>query len=124
RSRRTGLVVIATLVVLGLLFGSNLTDFYVDWLWFGEIGRAKVFWTLAGTRLLLGLGFGLSLAALLLLNVMLARASTPRTIPRADSPQWRRTAAFIAREGVSAAFVLGAIILGFIGGAIAAARWD
>jgi len=50
-TRRTRILLVAAgaLVVLALV-GSRLVDFYVDWLWFGEVGFRSVFTTVLLTR--------------------------------------------------------------------------
>ena len=50
-SRRTRILLIAAAVILVLLLvGSRLINFYVDWLWFGEVGFRNVFTTVLFTR--------------------------------------------------------------------------
>ena len=52
-NRRTRILLIAAgVLVLLLLGGSRLITFYVDWLWFGEVGYRGVFTTILFTRLL------------------------------------------------------------------------
>ena len=50
-NRRTRILLIAAgVLVLLLLGGSRLITFYVDWLWFGEVGYRNVFTTIIFTR--------------------------------------------------------------------------
>ncbi|HTE18782.1 MAG TPA: UPF0182 family protein, partial [Armatimonadota bacterium] len=121
---RLGTYAILGLIALALLFGPNLMGFYVDWLWFGEVGGRRVFWTIFQSRLLLGLFFGLSLAGLTYLNVVIARRSAPRLIPRAGAPEWQQAMGRLTREGLTAALVGGALFVGGLGGIVASARWD
>lgn len=127
-SRRTGLVLLAVTVAVLFFAGPPLLGFYVDWLWFGEVGQRRVFWALTNARLLLGFMFGFALAVLALLNVGIARRffrrSGPYYIPPRDAPEWVRTAGMVAREGLTALLVVGAIVLGVLGGIIAAAHWE
>src|SRR4051794_18713205 len=52
-NRRTRILLIAAgVLVLLLLGGSRLITFYVDWLWFGEVGYRSVFSTIIFTRVL------------------------------------------------------------------------
>ena len=52
-NRRTRILLIAAgVLVLLLLGGSRLITFYVDWLWFGEVGYRSVFTTVIFTRIL------------------------------------------------------------------------
>jgi len=75
-STRTWLVLIALAVVL---FGAlpALVAFYVDWLWFGEVGYRAVFWRIFGTRWGLGLAFGAITFALVTAGGLLARRLAP-----------------------------------------------
>ena len=57
RQRRWPAYVIAAIVLLGLLF-TIMSQFYVDLLWFREVGYTTVFWTELRTKLLLGVAFG------------------------------------------------------------------
>ena len=51
-TRRTRiLLVVAAILVLLLLGGARLINFYVDWLWFGEVGYRDVFTTVLFTRI-------------------------------------------------------------------------
>lgn len=127
-SRRTGLVVLAAVIAILFFAGPPLLGFYVDWLWFGEVGQRRVFWTLTNARLLLGVMFGFALTVLALLNVAIARRSFRRSgpyyIPPRDAPEWVRTAGVMARQGLTVALMLGAVALGVMGGLIASAHWD
>lgn len=123
-SNRVGVGVAAALLAALFLFGPALVGFGVDWLWFGELAQRGVFWKLFGARLFLGLAFGATLTLLVLANIVIARRVTPRLIPRAGAPEWFRTASVFAREGLTAVLALASVVLGCLGGAIAAARWD
>jgi uncharacterized membrane protein (UPF0182 family) len=115
---------VLVLLVVGFLFGPSLAGGFVDWLWFGEVGHRQVFWKLLTTRLMLGLGFGLALTALTYLNLLIARRAAPRTLPRAGVPEWQRTVGFLAREGLTLLLLIGSLVIGALGGLVAAGRWD
>ena len=66
-------VVIAALLVLRLV-----ALYYVDWLWFGEVGLRTVFWKHVTYGLVLGPSFGLGFFAIVYGNVELARRLAPR----------------------------------------------
>jgi hypothetical protein len=74
------ITVIAVLAGLVLLF-TALSGFFVDVLWFREVGYSQVFWTILRTRFLLGLTFGLIFFALLFVNLWIVRRITPRFHP-------------------------------------------
>ena len=55
-SRRRAIIgIVVAVVVLMLVFGGRLLGYYVDWLWFGEVGFRSVFWTRIWSQLALGL---------------------------------------------------------------------
>jgi uncharacterized protein len=55
-----------------------LSGFFVDVLWFREVGFSEVFWTILRAKVLLGLLFGLVFFALLYANLLIVRIITPR----------------------------------------------
>ena len=78
RRRRWPLFVIGGIVLLAILF-TFMSQFYVDVLWYREVDFSSVFWTTLWTKLLLGLVFGLIFFALLIVNLLIVRRSTPTT---------------------------------------------
>jgi hypothetical protein len=85
RARRRWLLIIGAGIVLALIILSVLAGFYVDVLWFRELGYSSVFWSVFWTRVLLGTVFGLAFFALLYANLLIVRRITPRY--RVFSPQ-------------------------------------
>ncbi len=77
RRRRWALVLAGALVV-ALVALSVLSSFYVELLWFREVGFAGVFWRVLWTKVGLGLSFGLVFFALLYANLVVVRWLTPR----------------------------------------------
>ena len=64
-------------IFIGLVFALPLlVRLYTDWLWFGEVGFTKIFTTIIGTKLFLGLGSGLFAALFLYTNLRLAARFT------------------------------------------------
>src|SRR2546428_6952706 len=63
-----GLAILGVLLVLGITSG-----FYVDVLWFREVGQSGVFWRILRTKLALGVVFGTLFFVLLAANLLLAR---------------------------------------------------
>ena len=80
RRRRLVIIVVAVLAALVVAF-TALSGFFVDVLWFREVGFSDVFWTVLRTRVLLGLVFGLAFFALLYVNLIIVRRTTPRYRP-------------------------------------------
>lgn len=78
RQRRWPVFVIGGIVVLAVLF-TVMSTFYVDLLWFREIGQSGVFWTELRTKVVLGLVFGLLFFLLLYANLLVARRIAPPT---------------------------------------------
>jgi uncharacterized membrane protein (UPF0182 family) len=77
RGRR--LLLIVAIGVVAVLFAlTTLSGFFVDVLWFREVGFSSVFWTILRAKVLLGLLFGLLFFALLYANLLIVRIITPR----------------------------------------------
>lgn len=80
RRRRLVIIVVAVLAALVVAF-TALSGFFVDVLWFREVGFSDVFWTVLRTRVLLGLVFGVAFFVLLYVNLIIVRRTTPRYRP-------------------------------------------
>ncbi|MFB3737558.1 MAG: UPF0182 family protein, partial [Candidatus Velamenicoccus archaeovorus] len=75
--RRWPIVVVVVLAALIIGF-TALSGFFVDLLWFREVGFTQVFWTILRTKIALGLIFGAAFFVLLYANLLIVRAVTPR----------------------------------------------
>lgn len=75
--RRWPFVVIGVVVLVFVLF-TALSGFFVDLLWFREVGFSQVFWTVLRTKVVLGLIFGAVFFAMLYANLLIVRVITPR----------------------------------------------
>ncbi len=64
-------------IALALLFGA-LSGFYIDILWFREVGFSNVFWTRFWSRLLLALVFGVAFFVILYVNLLIVRRLRPK----------------------------------------------
>src|SRR6266496_2494026 len=73
--RRRGLP--AERMVLLLVAFTALSGFFVDLLWFREVGFSQVFWTILRTKIALGLIFGAAFFAILYANLLIVRLLTP-----------------------------------------------
>ncbi len=81
-SRRTRILLIAAgVLVVVLLSGSRLIDFYVNWLWFGEVGFRGVFTTVLFTRIVQFLLGGLLVGGLVALALWIAYRFRPVFVP-------------------------------------------
>lgn len=121
--RRLGVVVI--LAALVVLFSANrIAVFLTDYWWFGEVGFRDVFITLLSTRVLLGVIFGLVLAALIAGNLLLARKLRPFMIP--SSPQQAQIQRYrdLADPYLPWIIAVIAVIFGFTSGVAISAQWE
>ncbi|HEX7248112.1 MAG TPA: UPF0182 family protein, partial [Actinomycetota bacterium] len=74
--RRWPIVLIGTLVALAVAF-TVMSTFYVDLLWFREVGLSGVFWTELRTKVALGVVFAMLFFALLYVNLLVSRRLAP-----------------------------------------------
>jgi len=75
--RRVVIGVVIALVVLLIAVSGKLLGFYVDWLWFGEVGFRSVFWTRFWWQVLVGIAAFAVFFVIVELNVELARRLAP-----------------------------------------------
>ncbi len=80
RSRRL-LIGIAVAVAAVVVVFTALSGFFVDVLWFREVGYSQVFWTIIRTKAFLGVSFALVFFALLYANLWIVRKITPHFRP-------------------------------------------
>jgi uncharacterized membrane protein (UPF0182 family) len=78
---RRWLIVVVVALVLFVLALTALSGFFVDLLWFREVGFSQVFWTIIRTKFALGLIFGAAFFAILYANLLIVRMLTPRYRP-------------------------------------------
>lgn len=83
--RRRWLIVVGAVVLFLIIAFTLLSGFFIDLLWFREVGFSSVFWTILRTRVLLGLIFGVAFFGMLYVNLLIVRWLTPRY--RALSPE-------------------------------------
>jgi uncharacterized membrane protein (UPF0182 family) len=79
--RRRWLLTAVGVVVVGAILLSALSGFYVDLLWFREVGFSSVFWRVFWSRVFLGLIFGTAFFGLMASNLLTVRRLTPRYRP-------------------------------------------
>jgi len=73
-------ITIGILVVIGIALVS-MSGFYADWLWFKSVNFTSVWSTLLMTKILLFVAAGLTTAALILLNIIIAYKRRPLYVP-------------------------------------------
>ena len=124
-SRRTRILVIAGAVVLvALLAGNRLLAYYVNWLWFGEVGYREVFNTVVLTRILQFLAVAVVFAALIAVTLVVAFRSRPVFVPVSgpEDPIARYRTVVIQRLRV---FAIGIpLVIGVIAGLAAQGDWQ
>src|SRR5437016_940122 len=84
KMRQAGWGAALLVVALLFLFGNQFLGLVVEWLWFGEVGQRRVFWTILGARAQLALLFGVAFFLVTFLNVWLARRASPPLTPHYD----------------------------------------
>jgi uncharacterized membrane protein (UPF0182 family) len=124
-TRRTRiLLVVAGLLVLLLLGGSRLINFYVDWLWFGEVGYRSVFATVLFTQIVQFLVGALLIGGLVALSLWIAYRTRPVFVPVSgpEDPIARYRTVIIQRLRL---FGIGIpVVIGVIAGLAAQGDWQ
>ncbi|ANY05885.1 UPF0182 family protein [Pseudonocardia sp. HH130630-07] len=124
-TRRTRILLVAAgvLVVL-LLGGSRLLNFYVDYLWFGEVGFRSVQLTRLFTQIVLFGVVGLVVGGLVALALWLAYRYRPVFVPVSgpEDPVARYRTTIIQRLRVFAVGV--PVVVGLVAGLAAPVQWQ
>ncbi|WP_037057149.1 UPF0182 family protein [Pseudonocardia asaccharolytica] len=124
-SRRTRiLLIVAGVLVVLLLGGSRLIDFYVTWQWFGEAGFRGVFTTVLFTRIVQFLLAGLLVGGLVAVMLWLGYRFRPVFVPVSgpEDPIARYRTVIIQRLRL---FAIGIpIAVGIIAGLTALGDWQ
>lgn len=76
--RRRWLYIVAGVVAILVVVFTALSGFFVDLLWFREVGFSQVFWTVLRTKVVLCLTFGAVFFAILYANLLIVRLISPR----------------------------------------------
>jgi uncharacterized membrane protein (UPF0182 family) len=124
RSRRRVLLWLAIgVAALALLFGA-VSGFYIDILWFREVGYSDVFWTRFWARFVLAVVFGLVFFVLLYANLLIVRRIRPRY--RVFSPEEEAVERYRAAFEPYARWILPGLSLLFAAFAAVgvAAQWE
>jgi uncharacterized protein len=119
---------LGTVVVLGallLLFSANrIAVLVTDLWWYEELGLRQVFTTVLGARILLGVVFGLFLAVLIAINLMIARRMRPFFVP--STPQQAQIQRYRDLADPYLPWLIAgvAVLFGFTSGVAVSAQWD
>jgi uncharacterized membrane protein (UPF0182 family) len=116
-------VLLGALVAL-FIFGKSIASFYVDVLWFDALDRTSIYWSILGTKALLGAIFVTAFALILIFNMWLADRMAPDFIP--PSQEERALAAYrqIVGKRQWLLRVVAGVILGLMVGLPAMSQWQ
>jgi uncharacterized protein len=121
--RRLGIVVVVAAL---LLFASanRVATLVTDLWWFDALGYRSVFTTILGTRVLMGVVFGLALAAIIAVNLLVVRRIRPLFVP--STPQQAAVERYrqMADPYLPWLILAVAAVFGITSGAAVSAEWD
>ena len=124
-NRRTRILLVAAgVLVLLLLGGSRLITFYVDWLWYGEVGFRSVFTTILFTRILQFLLGAVLIGGAVALSLWIAYRFRPVFVPVSgpEDPIARYRTEIISRLRL---FGIGIpLLVGLVAGLAAQGDWQ
>ncbi|GAA5158534.1 UPF0182 family protein [Pseudonocardia eucalypti] len=118
------MLVFGAVVLVALLAGSRLLDYYVNWLWFGEVGFRGVFSTMVLTRIAQFAAVTVIFAGLVALTLAIAFRNRPVFVPVSgpEDPVARYRTVIIQRLR---AFAIGVpLLVGVIAGLAAQGDWQ
>jgi uncharacterized membrane protein (UPF0182 family) len=107
-----------------LLLGGVIISLYTDLLWFSASATARCSPTVLTTRLLLFIGFGLLMALIVGVNVVLAYRLRPPFRPMSLEQQNLERYRVAVEPFLTPVLLLGAGVFGLFAGLSAAARWQ
>src|SRR6201990_1689512 len=118
------LITIALAVVLLLLIGPRLVDYYVDWLWFGEMGYRSVFTTKLVTQFVVFLAVWALIGTFVFAGLALAYRTRPVFVPTngPTDPVARYRTAVMSRLKLVGIGV--PAVIGFFAGIVAQTYWE
>jgi uncharacterized membrane protein (UPF0182 family) len=118
------LLIVAGVVLIALLAGSRLLDYYINWLWFGEVGYRGVFNTIVLTRVVQFLVVAAVFAGLSAATLAVAFRSRPVFVPVSgpEDPLARYRTVIIQRLRVFAVVI--PVVIGVIAGLAAQGDWQ
>jgi uncharacterized membrane protein (UPF0182 family) len=124
RARRRWLLwIVLGLVALAVVLGA-VSGFYIDILWFREVGFSTVFWSRFWARILLALSFGAFFFVIAYVNLLIVRRLRPRY--RVYSPEEEAVERYRAAFEPYARWVLPgvALLLAVFAAGGVAGRWE
>src|SRR3990170_2776678 len=98
-ARRRWPMVAIGIIVAAFVLLTFLSNFYVDLLWYREVGLSQVFWTRIWAQAGLAAAFFVTFFAMLLVNLYVPRRLAPRVVPL--TPEQEIVERFRERRAVS-----------------------
>ncbi len=119
------LFILAGVVVIGSLFADKILVFYIDLLWFENLGFESVLWTTVGAQL----GLGLLMAVLFFVSTyFILRSIYTRTshLPILLSDQVKRELPFLdlMASNLKPLVLLGPLVIAAMTGLVMSQKWD
>ena len=119
------LFIVAGVVVIGALFADKILVFYIDWLWFDNLGFQSVLWTTVGAQL----GLGMAVAILFFaVTYFFLRHTFNKTshLPILLSDQVRKELPFLDLMAVNLKplILLGPLVIAAMTGLVMSQKWD
>ena len=115
--------IIGAILLLLLIFGQTLINLYTDWLWFGEVGYQSIFRTQILSKLELGIVAAILFFLIVYLNLRLARAFAPPSLPRYGVSDTRARISQLAQRGIGLLILGGTLFVSLLVGLEAASHW-
>ena len=119
------LFILTGAVVAGSLFADKILVFYIDWLWFQNLGFESVLLTTVGSQMGLGLLVGLSFFAVTYLFLRHTFNKTSH-LPVLLSDQMKRELPFLdlMANNLKPLILLGPLVIAAMTGLVMAQKWD
>ena len=114
----------AVLIVVAFLVLSLLSNFYVDILWYREVGLSEVFWTKIWAQAGLASAFFVTFFALLLVNLYVTRRLAPRVVALTQEQEIVERFRENVEPYLRWAIPLGAAVLSLFVGLAASSHWQ
>lgn len=100
RAKKFTLFIVALGIFILLMFGGQIITFYIDWLWFREVGYLSVFTKVLWTKIFLGIWAGIIFFIFAGINIWFARRSVP-VFPNLEDIDYRfrKRAGLVMKKG-------------------------
>ncbi|MDQ2749385.1 MAG: UPF0182 family protein [Actinomycetota bacterium] len=124
-SRRWKIALSVVGILIALLIGfTSLTGIYINWLWFGEVGYKGVYRTVLWTKVILFLIFGVTMALIIGVNLVIAYLLRPPFRPMSAEQQNLERYRVMVEPRKKLVLVVVMVIALFAAGLSAQGRWQ